>query len=114
MILIQNPQGTIEISEKYFESLIGEIASKCYGIAAFYSEDPDDVSDELLKDELLSQDIRVQCNENCLSIELHIIVSYGVNIKVVTKSIIHEIKYCVEKGTGLKVEKVVIFVDSVL
>ena len=114
MIIIQNPRGTIEVSEKYFARLICEIASRCYGIAAMSSEVSGEDSDKVTPDELSDKDIRVFCSNGNLSIEMHIVVSYGVNIKSITKSIMQEIKYSLENMTGLKIERIIIFVDSIL
>ena len=40
-----------------------------------------------------------------LSIELHIVVTYGVNIAAIVKSIVNKVRYTVEEATGLEVEK---------
>ena len=50
---------------------------------------------------------------NSISIDLHIIVAYGMNINAIAKSITHKVKYTVEEATGIKVDKVTIRVDGV-
>lgn len=47
-----------------------------------------------------------------LSVDLHIIVTYGLNISVIVKSIVSKVRYTVEEATGLKVSKVNVFVDA--
>ncbi len=48
-----------------------------------------------------------------MSIELHIIVENGVNIPAVCRSIMGEVKYVVNKNTGVTVKAVNVCVDSV-
>ena len=47
-----------------------------------------------------------------LVIDLHIVVTYGVNIAAITKSIVHKVRYVVEDVTGFGVKKVNVYVDS--
>ena len=48
-----------------------------------------------------------------LIIELHISVSYGVNIAAIADSITNKVRYTVESVTDLKVSKVNVFVDAI-
>ncbi len=48
-----------------------------------------------------------------LAIDLHIIVTYGVNITAIVKSIIKKVRYTIEDATGLRVESVNVFVDGI-
>ena len=50
---------------------------------------------------------------NKLVIDIHIVVSYGLNISAIVKSITHKVRYTVEDVTGLEVSKINIFVDRV-
>ena len=47
-------------------------------------------------------------------IELHIAVSYGLNISTAARAISHRVKDEVEQATGLKVARVVVSVDDVI
>ena len=47
-----------------------------------------------------------------LIIELHIAVSYGVNINAITDSIVNKVRYTVEQATGLKVSRVNVHIDG--
>ena len=46
-----------------------------------------------------------------LTLDFHVIVSYGVSISAVTNNLIDNVKYKVEEFTGLEVEKINIFVE---
>ncbi|MEG1943488.1 MAG: Asp23/Gls24 family envelope stress response protein, partial [Angelakisella sp.] len=56
--------------------------------------------------------VRVRINEGKLIVDLHIAVTYGVNISAIVKSIVHKVRYTVEESTGLAVAKVNVYVDS--
>ena len=47
-----------------------------------------------------------------LAIDLHIIVTYGLNISAIVKSIVNKVRYTVEEATGFEVRKVNVFVDG--
>ena len=47
-----------------------------------------------------------------LNVDLHIIVTYGLNISAIVKSIVNKVRYTVEDATGLEVHKVNVFVDA--
>ncbi len=47
-----------------------------------------------------------------LIIELHISVSYGVNINTIVESIVNKVRYTVEEATDLKVSKVNVYIDA--
>ena len=64
-----------------------------------------------LKEYVDSLDIQ-EAVDNKLVIDLHIIVSFGVNIPAIVKSIVNKVKYTVEDATGLEVSKVNVFVDG--
>ena len=58
--------------------------------------------------------VRVTQEEGRLVIELHIAVSYGLNISTAARSISHRVKDEVEQATGLKVARVIVSVDDVI
>ena len=52
--------------------------------------------------------------DDTVSIELHIIVDNGVNLTAVSRSIMSEVRYMVERITGTKVKSVDVCVDSMV
>ena len=67
----------------------------------------------LLKRESLTHGINVSVKENAISIDFHVIVSYGVSISTVADNLTDSVKYKVEEFTGMTVEKINIFVEGV-
>ena len=68
---------------------------------------------KLLKRDSLTHGINVSIKENMISIDFHVIVSYGVSISTVADNLIENVKYKVEEFTGMAVEKINIFVEGV-
>ena len=57
--------------------------------------------------------IRIDNEMNKISIDFHVIVSYGVSISAVSDNLIESVKYRVEEFTGMEVEKINVFVEGV-
>jgi uncharacterized alkaline shock family protein YloU len=53
-------------------------------------------------------------DDGSISVQLHIVVDHGVNLRAVGESIIGEVYYKVSSATGVPVNRVDIFVDSMV
>ena len=58
--------------------------------------------------------MRVTEEDGQLAIELHIKVTYGVNIAAIVRSITHKVRYAVEDATALKVRRINVCVDDIV
>ena len=108
-----NALGEIVISDEVLATLAGVTAVKCYGIVGMASKRASDGIVQLLGIENLSRGVKVQTTEDDIEIDLFIIVEYGVSISTVAKNVIETVKYSVENFTGLTVDRVNVFVESV-
>jgi uncharacterized alkaline shock family protein YloU len=69
---------------------------------------------KLLKRDYLSHGINVTIEDNNeISIDFHVIVSYGVSIFTVSDNLTETVKYRVEEFTGMKIAKINISVEGV-
>ena len=69
----------------------------------------------LLRRESMSKGVKIIYHEDdSISIELHIIVDNGVNLVAVSRSIQSEVKYNVNRLTGIEVRSVNVCVDSMV
>ena len=91
----------------------GTIAVECFGIVGMAAVSMKDGLVKLLKRESLTHGITVDIRENRISIDFHVIVSYGVSISAVADNLIESVKYRVEEFTGMEIEKINIFVEGV-
>lgn len=112
MVRLQNHIGKIDISNGYFESLVGDTVINCFGVAAMSEVGPAEGFWNKLRKRNPHRGIKIKYQKSKLIIELHIIVHYGTNISAIVKSIINKVRYTVEEATGLNVARVNVFVDS--
>ena len=115
MITSRFPLGDVSFTNGYFSTLVGEAAKNRYGVAAMVPRDLSDTVRSLVHGSDYSEKgVRVTQEDGRLVIELHIAVSYGLNISTAALSISHRVKDQVELATGLKVARVVVSVDDVI
>ncbi len=105
--------GNIAIDRDVIANYAGSVAVECFGIVGMASVNVKDGFVRLLKPDSLSTGITVLIKNSGISFDFHLIVAYGVNILTVSDNLISTVKYKVEEFTGLKVEKVNIFVEGV-
>ena len=113
MISYETRLGKVKVSSEYFAKLVGRAATSCFGVVGMVPYGGLQRIRRLLKKNKLDTGVVVTGDINSISIDLHIIVSYGMNINAIAKSIMHKVKYTVEEATGIKVDKVTIRVDGV-
>ena len=110
---LENQHGTISIENEVIARIAGLTAIDCYGIVGMAAKNVKDGFVQLLKRESLTKGIRINVNEDKISIDLHIIVEYGTNITAIAENIISTVKYKVETVCGIEVEQVNVFVEGV-
>jgi len=107
--------GEIIITSDVITTLAGAAATTCFGVKGMAKRSMSDGIVHLLKREAMGKGVFVTYHENgSISIELHIIVDYGVNISALTNSMIDEVRYKVEGATGVTVASVDVFVDAMI
>ena len=91
----------------------GSVAVECFGIVGMAAVNVKDGLVRLLKRDYLNHGINVALNNNKITLDFHVIVSYGVSISTVSDNLIDTVKYRVEEFTGMEIEKINIFVEGV-
>ena len=111
---INNKMGQIQIDTDVIALYAGTTAVECFGIVGMAAVSMTDGLVKLLKKESITKGIDVTIDEdNSITIDFHVIVSYGVNISSVSDNLVENVRYKVEEFTGLKVTKINIFVEGV-
>ena len=110
MIKIENHLGSIDISNEYLTTLIGHTVAACFGVVQMNSYGAKQVILSLLnKTSSIDNGVTIRQNGNKIAIDLHITVSYGVNISAIVDSIVKKVHYTVQEETDLEVLKVNVF-----
>ena len=114
MIAYDTRFGKIHLTEGYLKKIIGAAVTSCFGVAGmvpFGSKQK--LTNMLSKKESLDTGIVIKGSADSISIELHIMVIFGMNINAIAQSIVHKVQYTVTEKTGIKVKKVTVKVDGI-
>ena len=110
---IYTPLGTVGISTEAIATIVGNAATHCFGVKGMTFTSVKDGIVYLLRREAMTTGVKIREKEGELEIELHIAVEQGINIREACRSIISEVRYNVERLTGLKVAHVEVCVEGV-
>ena len=105
--------GSILIDTDVIATYAGSVAVECFGIVGMAAVNMKDGLVKLLKRESLKHGINVEINDNKISLDFHVIVSYGVSISAVAENLFDSVKYKLEEFTGMEIEKINIYVEGV-
>lgn len=105
--------GEITIDTEVIAQYAGSSAIECFGVVGMASVNMKDGFVKLLKRDNLSHGVTIAIEDNIITINLHIIVAYGISVSAVAENLITNVKYKVEEFTGMDVKRLNIFVEGV-
>jgi len=108
--------GRITISSDAIAHIVGETARECYGVVGMAARGP--VGKLLGRRERLTQGIQISHGSgdgsgDGVTIDLRVIVEYGLNLAEVASTIRNRVSYEVGRLTGLPVRAVEVHIDDV-
>lgn len=115
MIKKDNHIGTISITNSYLTSLIGHAAAGCFGVVRMNPVGArQGVRSNIMGSATADNGVKISWvkGSNHMIIDLHIFVTYGINVSAIVDSIINKVRYVVESETGITVSKINVFVDG--
>ena len=98
--------GNISIDQEVIAQFAGTVAMECFGVVGMAGMSVKDGLVKLLKMDSMTRGIQVFLNNNKLTLNFHIIVSYGVSILAVSENLIDSVKYKVEEDIYTCIKKV--------
>ena len=111
---MNNELGSISIDLDVIATYAGSVAVECFGIVGMAAFSMKDGLVRLLKRDSLKNGINVTVGEdNRISLDFHVIVSYGVSISAVCENLMESVKYRVQEFTGMEIDKMNIYVEGV-
>ena len=108
-----NAFGNITIDNNAIAVVAGFNALECYGVVDLVSKSTQESFGELFKTRSFSRGVKIQSLDNHITVDLNVILEYGVSITAVCDSVKSTVKYSVEKFTGMIVDAVNIRVIGV-
>ena len=112
-IKIVNALGDVVIDRNVVAKLAAVSAMECYGLVGMVSKNATSGLIKLLKNEHLNRGVEILIEEDGISIDLYVIIQFGTKISVVAENIISQVKFYVEKQTGLIVKEVNLNIEGV-
>ncbi len=115
MVKFDNHLGSIELTRDYLTTLIGHTVTGCFGVVRMNPAGATQgVKTNLLKNESIDNGVKIRFAKDSdkIIIDLHISVTYGINVSAITDSIINKVRYVVERETGITVRKINVYVDG--
>ena len=102
--------GKVIIDNDVIATYAGAVAVECFGIVGMAAVNMKDGLVKLLKRDYLSHGID---EDNKITFDFHVIVSYGVSINTVAENLTETVRYKVEEFTGMEIAKINIYVEGV-
>jgi uncharacterized alkaline shock family protein YloU len=102
---LSSPLGRITISSDAIAQIVAETARECYGVVA--------MAGRKWLPERPTRGIEIGANGGGVTIDLHVVVEYGLNLAEVASTIRNRVGYEVVRLTGLPVRAVEVHIDDV-
>src|SRR5262249_13732140 len=102
---LAGPLGRITISSEAIARIVGETARECYGVVG--------MAGRKWLPERPTQGIQISREGDAVSIDLHVVVEYGLNLAEVASTVRNRVAYEVNRLTGLPVNAVEVHIDDV-
>lgn len=113
-VKIKTKYGLIDISNNVIATVVGASATSNYGIVGMASKNAlrDGVS-EMLNRENYRRGVIVKSEGNAISVDVYIIVGYGLKISEVSRNVQGSVKYNLQQQLGIKTDAVNVIVNGV-
>jgi uncharacterized alkaline shock family protein YloU len=106
-------KGQIEVFPGVVAAIAGHAAIGCYGIMGMAARGLRDGVATLLRRENLHRGVDVRDIDEQLSIDVYVVVLYGIRITEVAHNLQIAVRFEVERATGVPVAEVNVFVQGV-
>ncbi len=106
------PGGKVEIANSAIATIVHEAVLSCYGIVDLAPRSLTSAIGRRLGVSSDARGIRIDVEDNRVSIELSVVMEYGIPIFTVASNVMEAVKFQVERVLGMDVERVNVNVDG--
>jgi uncharacterized alkaline shock family protein YloU len=110
---LSSPLGRITISSDVIAHIVGETALECYGVVGMVARGPVKGPVRRLLGRDRTQGIEIGRDGDDVTIDLHVVVEYGLNLAEVASTVRNRVAYEVERLAGLPVRSVEVHIEDV-
>ncbi|HET7572998.1 MAG TPA: Asp23/Gls24 family envelope stress response protein [Gaiellaceae bacterium] len=110
---LTSPLGRITISSGAIAQIVGETALECYGVVGMVPRNPVKRPVRRLLARDPTQGIAIGREDGAVTVELRVVVEYGLNLAEVASTLRNRVAYEVERLTGLAVGSVEVHIEDV-
>ncbi len=113
-VKIQTNNGIIEIENDVIAIIVGSAATDNYGVVGMASQNPlKDGFNQILNKDNFAKGVVVKQQENGISVDVHIIVGYGMKISEISRSVQDRVKNDLNIMLGIIANEVNVTVQGV-
>ena len=104
--------GQIDISPAAVITVVSQSVHQCYGVVGMASKGFANGIAQLLSRDTSKKGIEVKIEEDGITVDVYVIVEYGIRIRAVAESIQNSIKFHIERTLGQTVKAVNVYVQG--
>ncbi len=113
-VTINNQHGNVDIATEVIATVVGASMTEIFGVVGMTSKSAvkDNVR-SILRQENYSKGVVVTTTDNETSIDVYVVISYGVKISEVAKNIQERVRFNLENQLGITASSVNVYVQNV-
>lgn len=113
-VIINNQHGNVDIATEVIATVVGASTTEIFGVVGMISKSAvkDNVR-SVLRQENYSKGVVVTTADNETSIDVYVVISYGVKISEVAKNIQERVRFNIENQLGITASSVNVYVQNV-
>ncbi len=113
-VIINNQHGNVDIATEVIATVVGASTTEIFGVVGMTSKSAvkDNVR-SVLRQENYSKGVVVTTADNETSIDVYVVISYGVKISEVAKNIQERVRFNLENQLGITASNVNVYVQNV-
>ena len=113
-VKIQTAQGAIEIENDVIATIVGGAVTDNYGVVGMASQNPlRDGVNQILNGDSFSKGVVVRQQDGGVTVDVHIVVGYGMKISEISKSVQARVKNDLNVMLGIVASSVNVTVQGV-
>lgn len=108
---IEDNFGSIDISPTAVTTIASRAVNQCYGVVGMANKNlVNGIANLLSRDAQRGIDVVIEDGE--ITIDVYVIVEYGIRIRTVAESVQHTVQFHVQKALGLPVRAVNVYIQG--